>query len=155
MRYVINWKVSLAVLFILSSGCVASQSIPFDKSRVAPSPEAQLVEFCELVQNPAVYNGKVIRIQAEVIVGMETAFLYDPRCDSRETRVYFDYGNDESSEEIDELLGVYSMNSSRKANITVVGRYESSNAERYGHLDSFRHHLSITKLISGEKRQTF
>jgi hypothetical protein len=112
--------------------------------------KAPAVNFCDLVGNPEVYNNQLVRTQALVIAGFETAYMYDPQCDGRDTRVYFEYGNDESVKELESLLGEFIRGEAKKVNVIVTGRFESSDEETYGHLNSFRHRLVSTDVASSE-----
>jgi hypothetical protein len=108
------------------------------------------VNFCDLVGSPEFYNNQVVRTQALVIAGFETAYMYDPQCDGRDTRVYFEYGNNETAKELESLLGEFIRGEAKTVNIIVTGRFESSPEETYGHLNSFRHRLVSTDVASSE-----
>lgn len=145
----------LLVVILVFAGCVSSDPAIAPPSLVVkPTPtvslEAQTVTFCDLVANPELYNGKIIRTQATAVTTFEVAFLYDLPCNREGAWTYFEATNDESSKAIEVLLGEFVRGKARRAKMTISGRFDGPSKEGYGHLNSFRFRFLIMNVEKGE-----
>ena len=143
------WAVVLAF-----PGCVSPQpTIAPPSLEVRPTidlPEGQTVAFCDLVANPERYNHKIVRTQATVVTTFELSFLYDLPCNREEAWTYFETHNSQSSEGLEAVLGDLVRGKARRANATVIGEFDGSLKEGYGHLDSFRFSFVIMAVEKAE-----
>jgi hypothetical protein len=142
---------SLVVFFI---GCTTSHLSDSHLSEKGgwreQTSEHQAVNFCDLVNHANLYENKMISTRAIAVAAFESAYLYDSLCDSKEQRVYFEYENEQAAKDLEALLGDFVRGNVRKADVTIIGRFESSNKEGYGHLNSFRFRFTIIKVVKGE-----
>ena len=77
---------SLTIMLALSLVLVPAQSKKSPESTDIP-----IIAFCELVQNPAVYNGREVRFRARYIASHEVAAFGDPNCTTRENRTWAEF----------------------------------------------------------------
>lgn len=157
MRVLFNiLAVSISVISLTIAECGSpSATIPAPSPVERPTPggipEAEKVAFCDLVSSPQLYNRKIVRTQASAVATSELAFLYDASCDSKEPWIDFEFENDQASKTLGPLLDrSLGKDKPRRANITVVGRFDGPSKEGYGHLNSFRFHFLIMAVEKAE-----
>lgn len=120
------------------------------------------VAFCELIKHPELYDNRIVRTQAISAIGFESQVIYDPQCSTKETRVWA--GSAESSvksnEEAPKIYFAllyeknpqrYPLGRSGRARATLVGRFEASKADGYGHLNQYRFQFGIMRIEKAEK----
>lgn len=113
--------------------------------------ERDAISFCDLVRQPNLYNQRVVRTEAIMIVGYEQSYLYDPACNSADTWSWAERGETyksipETEALLDSLLNQEDGQGARRARVTIVGRLDASPGKRYGHLDQFRSQFLITHI---------
>src|SRR5215203_2252490 len=52
-------------------------SLPENEGNAADS---QILTYCELVNNPEKYDGKIVRLSARMSIGLENSWFYDAAC---------------------------------------------------------------------------
>jgi hypothetical protein len=96
------------------------------------------VEFCSLLRNPEIYNGKIIRIQGTFFYetgNLFNAYLENRACNSYETRITANYWTDDTISNISNYLDAFAPTSGR-ARVTVVGEF--LDGRRYRGTDATR-----------------
>jgi hypothetical protein len=74
----------LAVLLLASSYAQTANQTERLKNCSAQVPKrVPTVSFCELVRNPARYDGKIVRLRVKYLVGGETRVIYDKKCEGK------------------------------------------------------------------------
>lgn len=142
-------------------------NMPLDASHVSRKSGPQTtrrrdqlaIGFCKLVRNPGLYNQRLIRTEATMIVGYEQSYLYDPACNSADTWSWAEHdrsyeSNPETQAFLDSLLDNKVGVGAGRAKVTVVGRFEASLGKRYGHLDQFRSQFVIMRVERAEEVRT-
>lgn len=118
--------------------------------------KAPTVDFCELVRNAGRYDKIVVRTSAVLYVDRENETLYDPNCDAEDSHAWVDfdpsyiYSDKKVRETLTELIRPKLDSPTRKAQVTIVGRFEGPKGGPFGHLDSYRFRLSIIRLEKAE-----
>jgi len=81
-----------------SSNAVAANS---NQNVVAPSSAKNL---CDLLAHAADYDGKEVEVNAILIIGRETAYLYDPECrGKKEKEVWYGIEDSDESRKLDSI----------------------------------------------------
>lgn len=124
--------------------------------------KSQRVAFCELISHPERYDGRIIRTEAISAIGVESAVVYDPQCSTGETRTWVTH--DAAWAKADKKLQtaynnlLYDENNGRiprgrsgRARAVLVGRFEASNKDGYGHLNQYRFQFVIMGIERVEK----
>lgn len=118
--------------------------------------KAPTVPFCELVRSVGRYDKTVVRTSALLYVDRENETLYDPDCDTENTHAWveFDpsyvYTDKKVRETLTELIRPRLDSPTRKARVTIVGRFEGPKDGPYGHLDGYQFRFSIMRLEGAE-----
>jgi hypothetical protein len=120
-------------------------------ANIYPMRDRHIISFCDLARKPDLYNQRVVRTEATMIVGYEQSYLYDLACNSEDTWAWAESDQSyESSPETQKLLERFlnqkDEQSTRRAKVTIVGRFEASPGKRYGHLDQFRSQFIIMRV---------
>jgi|GEM_PF-1969118 len=132
------------------------------KPKGRPTPATPTVAFCELIRHPQRYDNHVVRTEAISAIGVESAVLYDPQCSTAETRVWVTHDSAWSLADkklqtaynnllYDENNGRIPRGHSGRARAVLVGRFEASNKDGYGHLNQYRFQFVIMNLEKVEK----
>jgi len=137
---------------MIASCASLSDNIPVAKEDVRPAAteEAKFVdvELCDVLNNPAEFDGREIRITAILLAGFESAFAYDPRCVSDDRLVWFEIKSDSVSKQIEPFFVPETEEFRTKGLNRVKGRFvgifETKKKEGFGHLNSANHKLTIT-----------
>lgn len=78
--------VMLSSLTVVSCSAQTSESINNNNQE-----DLHVLEYCELVNNPDKYDGKIVRLKAEIKGGQHGDHLYDDRCPADESiYAYYD-----------------------------------------------------------------
>lgn len=152
---------ALSVLTLLSiSKCTSSSPRPNDiewpPSLSTLVQQAPTVAFCQLVNNPAQFNGKLVRTQAIFYADAENEVLYDLMCEDERslTWVSYDasyvYSDKNVKKRFEDLLCLTSPCPSGKVNTVVVGRFEGPSEKGYGHLNGYRYQFVIMRMEQAE-----
>lgn len=120
-------------------------------SNISPVRGQQMISFCDLVHNPDLYNQRVVRTEATMVIGYEQSYLYDLACNSRATWSWvesdYPYGSSSEAQKLlDNLLNQKEAQGAGRAKVTIVGRFDASPGKRYGHLDQFRSQFTIMRV---------
>ena len=116
--------------------------------------EVPTVAFCDLLANPTVYDMKVIRVEAVLVVNNDYRALYDPSCITKEPMVGVEPDSSlhyEPSDAVPEKLYdlVVSPESEIKegsARVVMVGRFEGPNFLKDGRISRFQHRFVVMHL---------
>ena len=151
----------LCLLMLALFACTTQTATSEDKTAEDnKSSDPPTVAFCNLVGDPNRYDGKVVRTQAVVAVGFEVGIVYDPKCGDREKRAWYDF--DHATYQPDEkgwkalraLLFPESKEGSGhyrgRARATMVGRFDASAKNGYGHLNQYRFLFTIMRVEKAE-----
>jgi hypothetical protein len=109
-----------------------------------------------MVNDPAQFNGKLVRTQAIFYVDAENEVLYDSLCDDERsfTWVAYDasyvYSNKDVRKRLEELLCRTRPCPSGKVNALVVGRFEGPSENGYGHLNGYRFQFVMMRVEKAE-----
>lgn len=109
------------------------------------------VDFCELVNNPKIYDQKIVRTQAIYASNMHGASIYDYRCKNGDAAMGI--GGDERSKQIktkkeisrkfDEVVNKRANESDNRAYVTVIGKFYDWNGTGYGAFSHARFQFNI------------
>jgi hypothetical protein len=95
------------------------------------------LSFCDLLRNPDGYDGKIIRVRA-AIAGYHHQHLFDQSCSSEQTQTLVDYNSSDGGGKligkIAELPDQKIKEGNLRAELIVIGRFESSNVQRIAEL---------------------
>lgn len=139
---------------------IAAQREPAPKrARGAKTPT---IAFCKLIEQPRLYDNRVVRTEAISAVGMESQVLYDPRCSTAETRTWVVSAASvgESNREVSKVYYAllfdkennrYPVGRSGRARAMLVGRFEASDKNGYGHLNQYRFQFVIMRIEKAER----
>jgi hypothetical protein len=135
----------------------STETVPLD-SLTIPT-----VTYCELVENSADYNGKIVRVRAIYFTAFERTYLYDEGCEIEQPPTAPEKVPAETWAEWDKSLVTKGDSDEAKMNlrlngfgrkdVTVVGRFNSTNAQGdrnapnlFGHLNCCRFQFQIVRL---------
>jgi hypothetical protein len=133
------------------------------KPQIKPSSKTvTTVAFCELISHPQLYDKRVVRTEAISAIGVESAVLYDPQCSTDVSRTWVT--NDAAWEKADKKLqtayldllfdennGRFPRGRSGRAKVVLIGRFEASNKNGYGHLNQYRFQFAIMGIEKVER----
>jgi hypothetical protein len=117
--------------------------------------EAPTVDFCDLLHNHNLYDGKMVRVSATYFGMFEGSGLYDLRCNDTEGSCsvrFDDYLDDDSYRELGKTLSDEnnvswdSEHGASRSNVTVVGRFHAAKGGGYGHLNGSSFEFAIAKI---------
>jgi hypothetical protein len=124
------------------------------KPGIKPSSKTATIAFCELISHPELYDKRVVRTEAISAIGIESAVLYDPQCSTEETRTWVTHDAAWSKADkkllmaynallFDENNGRVPRGHSGRARAVLIGRFEASDKNGYGHLNQYRFQFVI------------
>ena len=73
----------LSLLLLVSPNLHAVGQAEFKHCAAQVPKHVPSISFCDLVSNPAYYNGKIVRLKVRYLIGPETRVIYDQRCDGQ------------------------------------------------------------------------
>lgn len=103
------------------------------------------VDYCELIRNPTLYNGKKVRVEATYRYGYEWSEVYCPRCFDLKKRTWVGLDNVDENCSAKKLLKKFRNESPKGRTLSVVfaGTFESSKSD-YGHSNDFQFLLNVS-----------
>ena len=127
---------SFAFILLLFSSCTAQTA---DSKNKNESENLPLLEYCELRNNPDKYDGKIVRLKAEINGGQHGDHLYDERCPADPSiYAYYDataavfYKNREDNDKVRKIRDqrLENENSEKRwtdaVNVTVIGIFKKN-----------------------------
>lgn len=134
-----------------SSGTIPPASL-VEKPTPMTIPQAENVTFCDLVSSPQIYNQKIVRTEAiAAVMTFEVAFLYDPKCNTKDAWIDYEFEDHQAFGVTDSLLSRdFGKNTIRRARLTLVGRVRGPSREGYGHLNTSRLQFLILAVEKAE-----
>lgn len=149
--------ISISVISLTLAECGSPSATipappPVERPTPGTIPEAESVAFCDLVSSPQLYNQKMVTTRAvAAVMTSEVGFLYDPKCNSKDAWMDYEYENDQASEVTNAFLRRNGgKNEARRANVTIVGRFDGPSKTGYGHLSTLRFHFLIMAVEKAE-----
>ena len=94
--------------------------------------EIPTVSFCDLVRNPKLYDGKVVRVSAFYRIGFEWSQMYCADCAERDESTWVEY-----EDEGEMCRGSKEPKDNRTSSVVFVGKFYGSGG-RYGHLKAYK-----------------
>jgi len=76
-------------------------------NRSAESSDIPAITFCDLIQNPDLYDGKEVRFRAKYLANSEVGAFGDPNCTSKENRTWAEF--DGASIKANSEPGIYQV----------------------------------------------
>ena len=148
-------SISIILVTIIECGSPSATIPPaslIERPTPISIPPAEEVSFCDLASNPDQYNQKVVRTDAiAAVMTFEVAFLYDPKCNTKDAWIDYEFENDQAFEVTDSLLSRdFGKNTIRRAHLTLVGRLRGPSKEGYGHLNTHRLQFLIMAVEKAE-----
>jgi hypothetical protein len=152
-----------ALLLCATMFAATSEAQRRRKPHIKPSSKTiATVAFCEIINHPELYDKRVVRTEAISAIGVESAVLYDPQCSTDTTRTWVT--SDAAWEKADKKLQkayldlLFDENNGRiprghsgRARAILIGRFEASNKNGYGHLNQYRYQFAIMGIEKVEK----
>ncbi|MDQ6788490.1 MAG: hypothetical protein M3033_16930 [Acidobacteriota bacterium] len=132
MKQLVYWFFVVFITFALGVAAtliwVKNNSSILPPERSSGSSELPILAYCELVNNPEKYNGKIIRINADLLWNMHGYFLADNNCSARDesalTGIRFDEkSRDELFQKINEIKGSDKLDFRTSINMIAVGKF--------------------------------
>lgn len=113
--------------------------------------ETVQVEFCELLDRANAFDGREVQTVAILMVGFESAFLYDPRCLTNDKLVWFEV----ESDLVNEQLGIYMRPDTfefrtvgvNRVNGKFLGTFQTKKEKGFGHMNSSSYRFNIKDAI--------
>jgi hypothetical protein len=96
--------------------------------KATPDSTVYSVKFCDLIQDPNRYDGKIVRIQAFYNQGTDTSSLSDSTCDAW-LRPSCAGSNESCTKMWDRIIKVLQSSRSYRVRIDVIGRYTADIAD--------------------------
>jgi len=149
--------VSLSLISLTIAEC-GSPSAPIPPASLVERPtpigipDAETVTFCDLVSSSQVYDQKIVRTEAiAAVMTFEVAFLYDPKCNTEDAWIDYEFENHQAFEVTDSLLSRdFGKNAVRRARLTLVGQLRGPSKQGYGHLNTRRLQFLIMAVEKAE-----
>jgi len=103
------------------------------------------VEYCELIKNPSLYDGKRVRVEATYRYGYEWSEIYCTDCFDLMKRTWVEFDNLDESCTSKKFLKKLRKDSPKGRTLSVVfsGTFESAK-NRYGHLNGYQFQLDVS-----------
>ena len=120
-----------ALCLLLAGGGAARQ-----KSGRSAAAGVPTVAFCDLVNNPELYDGKVVRVRAFYRVGFEWSQMYCAECVDGETSTWVEF-------EDEMCRGSKEPKDDRTSSVVFVGKFYGS-GRGYGHLNAYRFRFVVS-----------
>jgi hypothetical protein len=110
------------------------------------SNQSEIVNFCALVDSPALYHGRTIRLKAvlvennnKMVVDGADPSLYDPACRNKKRKVVVgwsneSYENNSASEALREIRARSDEFNVSRASVVMSGKLSGPRKEKFGHL---------------------
>ena len=76
----------LIIVLLLSVLPISAQN-----NRPATASDIPTITFCDLIQNPDLYDGKEVRFRAKYLASFEVAAFGDPSCTTKENRTWAEF----------------------------------------------------------------
>jgi hypothetical protein len=126
--------------------------------------EIPTVSYCELIENAARYDKKIVRVRAIYFTAFEKTYLYDETCKTNQPPTAPEKVPAQTWAQWDKTLMVQGDSIEAKTNrqlngfgrkdVTIVGRFASTNEQQndanapnlFGHLNCCRYQFSIIRL---------
>ena len=107
------------------------------------------LSFCELVRDPARYDGKIVRLRVKYLAGGETRVIYDKKCEG-EAWIEFDHVFDACTEESvrerfqqrDPSPGEGLFNGLWESEVIAVGMF-AHDKRGFGHLNAYKYEFTM------------
>jgi hypothetical protein len=153
-------RFSLVTCLIVIGFCDMQRVDNYASHQKNPTPQAsalKITAFCDLTRDMTRYSQQLVRTQA-ILVSSRTAlvdagetYLYHPSCRDENKLVLVEYDPAYSPSTsiqtiLEQVLSAQSTKMHGRARVTIVGRFDASSEQGYGHLGGFRARLSITNL---------
>jgi starvation-inducible outer membrane lipoprotein len=110
------------------------------------------ITFCDLIQNPDLYDGKEVRFRAKYFVSFEVAAFGDPNCTTKENRTWAEFdgisikasAKPEIYQKVEEQIFCChgGDNYLRETEMLVMGIFDGEK-KGYGHLGEYRFMVTV------------
>lgn len=148
----------IAALGSLVAGGWALHQSPLD----SPAPDSlegqqEILTLCEVLANPSIYDSKIIRLEARLVVHDGDRSLYDPACTTMEPMLgveadpslHYELGGKVQKEFYD-LVRLQNVNKAGSADTIMVGRFEGPNFLKDGRKSRFQHQFIVMSIEKAE-----
>lgn len=144
MKRIIFWLVVVSIVFGLGTATMLLYSNIFNNSgqteksadsatRLTDTVSEVIpnADFCELAANPEKYDGKIVRLSAKLLMGLEGAWFSDAKCGADNAAVVSSENKDvwkaieRVREEKDKILKENERQLRNEVNLTVVGKFKN------------------------------
>jgi hypothetical protein len=117
----------------------------FSQEFVAYSEDYMPVDYCELIKNPSLYDGKKVRVEATYRYGFEWSELYCQDCFELNKRTWVEFNNLDESCTSKKSLKKLRKDSPKGRTLSVVfsGTFESAK-KSYGHSNGYQFQLNVS-----------
>jgi hypothetical protein len=141
------------ILVVMGTSCASlsdnTNSVNEEQWSVASKePKFVDVDLCDVLNQPAEFDGMGIRTTAILLAGFESAFAYDPKCVSDDRLVWFEIKSDSVSEQIKPYFvpetEEFRTKGLNRMKGRFVGIFETKKEKGFGHLNSANYKLTIT-----------
>lgn len=145
----------LAVLLLVLAG---SQSARAQGGAAATTREIQAVNFCDLMQHPAQYDGKTVKVTATYAHGLELAILFDDACKQSKAepdviasaKFTRSSGSSQALKKLNKFLAKYKV---REAQMTIIAAFTDNYSPKQepAPLTGPRYTLEVKQLLAVER----
>jgi hypothetical protein len=118
--------------------------------------QAPTYSLCEIVRNPAKFDKKIVHTRAIFFSNTENQVLYDPDCDEDDVSIWaafgdsYTYSSEETKVAFNQLLCPTPSCLRGKVAVEIVGRFDSTDNNGYGHLSAYRFRFVIMQIKRAE-----
>ena len=126
----------IIMLLLASPGSHPAQA----KQSAAES--VQTISFCEILREPNLYQGKLVRVAATWKYGFEWSYLYHHECMSQGNKAWVEFVDEEEEcPQTDKVSKRLKNGFDKKADVVAVGTLAAGGG--YGHLNGYRYQFTI------------
>jgi hypothetical protein len=126
----------IVTLLIASLGSYPAQA------KQTASESVPTISYCELLREPALYQGKLVRVAATWNYGFEWSYLYHRQCMSRVNKAWVEFvDEDEGCPQTNKVSKKLKDGFDNKADVIVVGTLSGGGG--YGHMNGYQYQFTI------------
>ena len=112
------------------------------QAKQSAAESAPTISYCELLREPSLYQGKLVRVAATWHYGFEWSYLYHRECMSRGNKAWVEFvDEDESCPQTKKLSKRLKDDFDNKADVVAVGTLAVGRG--YGHMGAYQYQFTI------------
>lgn len=142
---------NLFLLFFISLFALNCVSEPTQNQipQVEP-PVLNSYNFCELINDPNKFDGKIVQTQTILLSKSETAILYHRDCIDEKKQVWWEIKENPINDKLDPFFNPDSVEYKKtgiiRVDIELIGKFKVKKNVGFGHLNSFNYLFEISEI---------